>query len=172
LQDRYFKHRQEILINRERANLPGLQDLAIREKKRRELKGVLVLIQNQINELDTVQYDALMEYNTAYRDYEASKASESDSKEDKERFRKVMLEKKEEVQRIRQHIIQKRGEYQKTYVRTRMTDEEFEEEEKEGAEADAELGSAAAGRKKEIHSTLHSRQLPRLSQYRLEVRYL
>jgi hypothetical protein len=36
LQQTYFKHRQEVLINRERANLPLLQDQARREKYQRE----------------------------------------------------------------------------------------------------------------------------------------
>jgi hypothetical protein len=35
IQHVYFKHRQEVLINRERANLPGLQDIAIDERKKR-----------------------------------------------------------------------------------------------------------------------------------------
>jgi hypothetical protein len=36
LQQTYFKHRQEVLINRERANLPLLQEQALREKRQRE----------------------------------------------------------------------------------------------------------------------------------------
>ena len=36
LQQTYFKHRQEVLINRERANLPLLQEQALRERRQRE----------------------------------------------------------------------------------------------------------------------------------------
>ena len=51
LNQKYFKHRQEVLINRERANLPLLQDEAVREKRRREQWTQEVLIQRRINEL-------------------------------------------------------------------------------------------------------------------------
>lgn len=36
LKQKYFKHRQEVLINRERSMLPGLQDAALARKKERE----------------------------------------------------------------------------------------------------------------------------------------
>ncbi len=38
IQQVYFKHRQEVLINRERANLPGLQEAALEEKERLDVK--------------------------------------------------------------------------------------------------------------------------------------
>jgi len=55
LKDRYFKHRQEILINRERANLPGLQDEAHRQKQERDNALLSIKIRKEIDELITTR---------------------------------------------------------------------------------------------------------------------
>lgn len=59
LQQTYFKHRQEVLINRERANLPLLQEQAKREKQQRERWVQESIINRRILELkqkrDTIQ---------------------------------------------------------------------------------------------------------------------
>jgi hypothetical protein len=47
----YFKHRQEVLINRERANLPGLQNAALRERRKRENAIIISAIRKEINVL-------------------------------------------------------------------------------------------------------------------------
>ena len=51
LKDRFFKHRQEVLISRERANLPGLQDAANRMKRARDRELIRVRITKELNEL-------------------------------------------------------------------------------------------------------------------------
>lgn len=51
LKDRFFKHRQEVLISRERANLPGLQDAANRMKRVRDRELIKVRITKELNEL-------------------------------------------------------------------------------------------------------------------------
>ena len=51
LQQTYFKHRQEVLINRERANLPLLQDQARRERRQRERWAQEGIINKRILEL-------------------------------------------------------------------------------------------------------------------------
>lgn len=51
LKDRFFKHRQEVLISRERANLPGLQDAANRIKRARDRELIKVRITKELNEL-------------------------------------------------------------------------------------------------------------------------
>jgi hypothetical protein len=51
LQQTYFKHRQEVLINRERANLPLLQEQALREKRQRERWVQEGVINKRISEL-------------------------------------------------------------------------------------------------------------------------
>ena len=50
LNQTYFKHRQEVLINRERANLPLLQDAALREKRQRDRWAQEAIINKRISE--------------------------------------------------------------------------------------------------------------------------
>jgi hypothetical protein len=57
VQNVYFKHRQEVLINREKANLPGLQNAAIRERRKRENNIVIGEIKKEIAALSDKQYD-------------------------------------------------------------------------------------------------------------------
>ena len=51
LQHTYFKHRQDVLMNREKANLPGLQDVAAAEKQRRGFKEQAGIIRIDIDKL-------------------------------------------------------------------------------------------------------------------------
>jgi hypothetical protein len=51
LQQTYFKHRQEVLINRERANLPLLQEQAKRERQQRERWVQEGIINKRISEI-------------------------------------------------------------------------------------------------------------------------
>jgi hypothetical protein len=139
LQDRYFKHRQEILINRERANLPGLQDLAIREKRRKEMKLRFAECEKEIEEMENIHYDALVKYNMAYRELEAMKAVSS--AEEIAELRKVMLEKKVHAEGIRRSINNKRVEANRAYIHSRDGEEDSDEE----GELAPNAGSAAAG---------------------------
>lgn len=75
LQQTYFRHRQEVLMNRERANLPGLQDDAIRVRKRRDSMIKLQVLQKELralkterNDLAYAYYQLSTEYNTKYRE--------------------------------------------------------------------------------------------------------
>ena len=52
LKNTYFKHRQEILINKERANLPGLQSVAVEVRASREAKTQIKTIKDNIIELN------------------------------------------------------------------------------------------------------------------------
>jgi hypothetical protein len=54
IQQTYFKHRQEILINREKANLPGLQELALEEKRKRDTKNKILEIESEINDINEI----------------------------------------------------------------------------------------------------------------------
>lgn len=69
LQQTYFKHRQEVLINRHRAQLPLLQDAAIREKRDRERNIILGGLQKDINILRATRNEVLVLYNRAYVAY-------------------------------------------------------------------------------------------------------
>lgn len=78
IQHDYFKHRQEVLINRERANLPGLQDAAINERIQRENQLKINEIKKDIAILKT-QYDiTINEYNILYRDYVSKLVAKQD----------------------------------------------------------------------------------------------
>jgi hypothetical protein len=57
LQNVYFKHRQEVLINREKANLPGLQNAALREKRKRENNIVIGEIKKEMAALNEKEYE-------------------------------------------------------------------------------------------------------------------
>jgi hypothetical protein len=66
LNQTYFKHRQEVLINRERANLPLLQDEAVREKKRREQWVQEAVIMRKIGELTRERSEVQSEHHKLY----------------------------------------------------------------------------------------------------------
>jgi len=65
----YFKHRQEVLINRERANLPGLQDVAIDERLKRENETKINAIKLEIVPLETRRDIIMTDYNKLYTEY-------------------------------------------------------------------------------------------------------
>ncbi len=66
LQQTYFKHRQEVLINRERANLPLLQDQARREKRQRDIGVQNVIINKRILELKQKRNEIQTEHHNLY----------------------------------------------------------------------------------------------------------
>ena len=69
LQQTYFKHRQEVLINRERANLPLLQEAALREKTSREIQVQINLIVADIAQYKTERTKLMERYQIVYVDY-------------------------------------------------------------------------------------------------------
>ena len=69
LQQTYFKHRQEVLVNRERANLPLLQEAALREKTQRDIQRQINVVQAEMLELKRERTKTLEEYQRAYVDY-------------------------------------------------------------------------------------------------------
>jgi len=62
LTSRYFKHRQEVLVSREKANLPGLQHAATLELKRRALQKRIGEMHLEINQMKEKRGDAIIEY--------------------------------------------------------------------------------------------------------------
>ena len=69
LHDTYFKHRQEVLINRERAMLPALQDAATEERKQREREKDIARINNEINVLKLELNGIHIEYHNCSTEY-------------------------------------------------------------------------------------------------------
>lgn len=87
LQNKYFKHRQEILINREKANLPGLQDQAIRERKRKDAIEQIKVITQEIQTIEpkqdplVIEYQRLIQQKYAYKlQNDTNKMQEIDAK--------------------------------------------------------------------------------------------
>ena len=66
LQQTYFRHRQEILVNRERANLPGLQIAALERRQRRDNYKLLSDIKKHIKELNDKRSELRHQYNQIY----------------------------------------------------------------------------------------------------------
>jgi hypothetical protein len=78
IQHVYFKHRQEVLINRERANLPGLQDVAIDERRKRGNDEKINEIKKEISALETQRDVIMTQYNTLYTEYYSKLAAKQD----------------------------------------------------------------------------------------------
>jgi hypothetical protein len=73
LQNQYFKHRQAVLINRERAHLPGLQDAAVAERRKRENQAITQRLKEEVVPFARMRDEALFDYNMAYSDYHSKK---------------------------------------------------------------------------------------------------
>jgi hypothetical protein len=78
IQHVYFKHRQEVLINRERANLPGLQDVAIDERRKRGNEEKINEIKKEITALELQRDTVMTDYNKLYTEYYSKLAAKQD----------------------------------------------------------------------------------------------
>jgi hypothetical protein len=78
IQHVYFKHRQEVLINRERANLPGLQAVAIDENQKRKNEEKINEIKKEICTLELERDTIMTEYNKLYTEYYSKLAAKQD----------------------------------------------------------------------------------------------
>jgi len=83
LRQTYFQHRQAVLINRHRAQLPALQDAALAVKRRRERDVVIQGIRNEISVLYAERNDILKLYNEQCQIHYASPHSKDDTEERK-----------------------------------------------------------------------------------------
>jgi hypothetical protein len=80
VQNTYFHHRQEVLVNKERANLPGLQDSAMEVMRQRERDKKVAEIRAEISEIATKRDAALIASNTFYTEYMRIKKENGDTK--------------------------------------------------------------------------------------------
>ena len=109
----YFRHRQEVLVNRERANLPGLQQEAINARLVRENDAKISEIRKEIVELRLGRDHVMNKYNMTISTYYsklASKDKDEAAKYKKEadeiieecnRFRELISEKEKDINKIR-----------------------------------------------------------------------
>ena len=105
LQQTYFKHRQNILINRERTNLPGLQDAAIQERKAREEKTQILAIRKEMETLYLERDKWLIEYNRIYTEYYSNLTAKKTAAADvsKRRLDELLVI----TEKLRQELVQK-----------------------------------------------------------------
>ena len=68
LQQTYYKHRQEVLVNRERANLPGLQELAQRTKHRRDRYVIVERLNEEKKEIKRAHMELCREYSRIHNE--------------------------------------------------------------------------------------------------------
>ena len=73
VQQVYFKHRQEILLSREKANLPALQDAALDEQKKRSFMKDIGVIRAEMVPLQEVYDTYRQEYDRYYVEYYAAR---------------------------------------------------------------------------------------------------
>ena len=104
----YFKHRQEILMNRERANLPGLQDIAVIEQRRRNYESKISAIKSEILPIEKNRDIILNEYSKLYNEHYEKKDGNADTriKLDEllvsiDTYRQELNMKRKEIQNIR-----------------------------------------------------------------------
>ena len=122
LKHTYFKHRQEVLVNRERANLPGLQDTAINESKRRDNEAKNAAIRDEIKVIEHERDIVMSEYNKLYSEHYANKNPESRFKLDEllakiEKYRINIAVKRMEIQLVRQPVEKEEKEEKKKFIR-------------------------------------------------------
>lgn len=98
----YFRHRQEVLINRERANLPGLQQEAINARLIRENDAKIAEIRREIGALRLERDKVMNRYNIIISTYYSKLATKE--KEEAMKFKKEADEIIEECNKFRELI--------------------------------------------------------------------
>jgi hypothetical protein len=150
LQNKYFKHRQEVLVNRERARLPGLQDQAVLERRKRDGQKQLNVLRGEWTELERKRDTALIEYNHAYTNFTVAKHN-GESEEERNRLREILLAKTGASDELRKELARKRDEYYVLYSKVMRGDgNELATEEEIAAAGSAAAGSQEVEKKKFI----------------------
>jgi hypothetical protein len=98
LNQTYFRHRQEILMSRERANLPALQDAAVQERKNRDRYSVIQKLKNEIKELKATKHVYAQDYNRVYMVYHHKLINKEDYSQ--ERAQLDIIHEKEDTTRL------------------------------------------------------------------------
>lgn len=78
VQQVYFKHRQEVLLNREKANLPGLQDAALEERDKREREAKVAKMRKELIKMEDNLKAMNDKYYEVYNDYYTKLSLKSD----------------------------------------------------------------------------------------------
>ena len=137
LQNTFFRHRQEVLISRERANLPALQIIAQEVRRDREQRKIQRAILEELDALKKEKTQVIVQQTLAHaRMMEKYKKQENRVEEVKEVERLTG-----EEQAIHRRIEQKRVEFKEAYA-PRRTQAEAEADGADGADG---AGAGAGG---------------------------
>lgn len=112
LKNKYYKHRQEVLINRERAALPGLQDIAIAAKKTRDDMKEVNNVHKTILEMRQERKGHLLAYHQLTMEYHQLPA-------DREIERMALRHQLEEMRENLENIADRIKEYRRDYYEMR-----------------------------------------------------
>jgi len=91
LQQSYFRHRQEVLINRERANLPALQDAALDEKRNRDYHEQIKKMKQEVDRMRDKQHEFVKLYNEISQIYH-QKVKDGKNAEEEEHKQTVYID--------------------------------------------------------------------------------
>jgi len=127
LTSRYFKHRQEILINREKANLPSLQPAAMREIKQRKMEEMIRAKYREIQEMKEKRGEVIIKYSQVCNlHYTALKAGQQPSGFQPE-MDQLLHESEQYRVRIQEKMVEVRG---SRWENTNSEEKEEKEEER------------------------------------------
>lgn len=109
LQQTFFKHRQAVLINRSRAQLPALQDEALRMKKSRERASQISAVRDEINRILKEKDTIVREYTHYNSEFYKLRVNEVHTEAEKAEVRKQKQEIREQMDEIETKIQTKLG---------------------------------------------------------------
>ena len=124
LQQRYFKHRQEVLINRERASLPGLQVVAMEERKRRERRERITVLAKEITAIKLQRDHLYLEHHALSLEYRTLKKEKEDVGDLLQRIAAL----DDQVREHTQQIYERRERMYQIHMEGRHKEEEKEDE--------------------------------------------
>jgi hypothetical protein len=89
IQQVYFKHRQQVLLSREKANLPGLQDAALEERDKREREAKVAEMRIELTNMEDTLSKKKDKYYDVYNDYYSKLSLKSDVAELKKQLQEI-----------------------------------------------------------------------------------
>jgi hypothetical protein len=89
IQQVYFKHRQQVLLSREKANLPGLQDAALEERDKREREVKVAEMRIELTNMEDTLSKKKDRYYDVYNDYYSKLSLKSDVTELKKQLQEI-----------------------------------------------------------------------------------
>jgi hypothetical protein len=100
IQQVYFKHRQQVLLSREKANLPGLQEAALEERDKREREAKVAQMRIELSNMEDILSKKKDNYYDVYNDYYSKLSLKSDVSELKKKLTEVNLDIEKYTQEI------------------------------------------------------------------------